>query len=223
VSKKLPAIRVFTIEGEVGWQAPAERAQVFQESLAPRLAHYKKFALVRDMNLDIIAFPEIERFNHGSRNPDGKAIAPFRNLHAGLRRIYNVSRVYLSQIAVKARAACGYGCFRNNTAIGSSFGFRDLDTRQPVGEETAAPRSRRRRYRWIMPELETGRMVILNTLPPDLVQRLPEEDQAAIRSIIGRPVKLAGYSFGQAELEFVDGAGDSHNLWVEPSLLQAAS
>jgi hypothetical protein len=64
-------------------------------------------------------------------------------------------------------------------------------------------------------------MVILNTQPPDLLQGLPEEDQAAIRSIIGRPVTLAGYSFGQAELEFVDGAGDNHSIWVEPSLLQA--
>ena len=73
-----------------------------------------------------------------------------------------------------------------------------------------------------MPKLETGRMVILTTLPPDLLKGLPEEDQAAIRSIIGRPVTLAGYSFGQAELEFVDGAGDNHSIWVEPSLLRAA-
>jgi hypothetical protein len=73
-----------------------------------------------------------------------------------------------------------------------------------------------------MVKLKTGRLVILTTLPPDLLQGLPEEDQVAIRSIIGRPVTLAGYSFGQAELEFVDSAGDNHSIWVEASLLRAA-
>jgi len=74
----------------------------------------------------------------------------------------------------------------------------------------------------MMPDFQAGHMVVLTKLPADLVQGLPDEDQAAIRSIIGRPVKLAGYSFGQAELEFVDGAGDTHSIWVEPSFLQTA-
>jgi len=55
-------------------------------------------------------------------------------------------------------------------------------------------------------------MVVLSTLPPDLLQGLPEQDQVAIRSIIGLPVTLAGYSFGQAELEFVDAAGDNEPI-----------
>jgi hypothetical protein len=75
---------------------------------------------------------------------------------------------------------------------------------------------------WTMPEFQAGNMVVLSTLPPDLLRGLPDEDQAAIRSIIGRPVTLAGYSFGQAELEFVDSSGDTHSIWVEPSLLRAA-
>jgi hypothetical protein len=73
-----------------------------------------------------------------------------------------------------------------------------------------------------MPEFETGHMVILATLPSGLLKGLPDEDQAAIRSIIGRPVRLASYSFGQAELEFVDCAGDMQYIWVDPSLLRAA-
>ena len=72
-------------------------------------------------------------------------------------------------------------------------------------------------------EFRTGDMVVLDTLPAGLLQGLPEEDQAAIRAIIGRPVMFAGYSFGQAELEFVDGAGDNHSIWIEPSLLRTAS
>ena len=74
-----------------------------------------------------------------------------------------------------------------------------------------------------MPEFETGCMVVLDTLPLDLLQELPEGDRAAIRSIIGRPVMLAGFSFGQAELDFVDGAGDNHSIGVELSLLRVAS
>jgi hypothetical protein len=74
-----------------------------------------------------------------------------------------------------------------------------------------------------MPNLvEPGRMVILDGIPPALLVGLPEDDQAAIRSIIGRPVMLAGYSFGGAEVEFIDSLGDSHSIWVEPALLRAA-
>jgi hypothetical protein len=72
-----------------------------------------------------------------------------------------------------------------------------------------------------MPTFEPGHKVVLNTLPPALLYDLPEEDQAAIISIIGQPVTFAGYSFGQAELEFVDAAGDGHSVWVEPDLLRA--
>ena len=74
-----------------------------------------------------------------------------------------------------------------------------------------------------MSEFQIGQKVFLNVLPPGLLGGLLEEDQAAIRAIIGRPVTLAGYSFGQAELEFVDSAGDEHTIWVEPSLLQATA
>ena len=58
-----------------------------------------------------------------------------------------------------------------------------------------------------MPELEPGSMVVLNSLPPGLLLGLPDEDQVAIRSIVGHPVVFAGYSWGAAEIEFVDFAG----------------
>jgi len=73
-----------------------------------------------------------------------------------------------------------------------------------------------------MPDFEVGRMVILKTLPPGLLNDLPEEDQIAIRSIVGRPVTFVGRSFGQAELEFFDSSGDGHTIWVEDSFLQSA-
>lgn len=73
-----------------------------------------------------------------------------------------------------------------------------------------------------MPELEPGSMVVLNSLPPGLLLGLPDEDQVAIRSIVGHPVVFAGYSWGAAEIEFVDSCGDSHSIWVQPSFLQPA-
>lgn len=37
-----------------------------------------------DLNFDLVAFFEPERFNDGGRKADGEAIAPFGNLHADL-------------------------------------------------------------------------------------------------------------------------------------------
>jgi hypothetical protein len=73
-----------------------------------------------------------------------------------------------------------------------------------------------------MSEFEPGRMVVLSTLPSELLSGLPEEDQIAIRSMVGHPVVFAGYSYGQAEIEFTDSQGDGHSICVEPSLLKAA-
>jgi hypothetical protein len=73
-----------------------------------------------------------------------------------------------------------------------------------------------------MAKLKPGRQVILTSIPPSLLQGLPKEEQLAIKSIVGCPVTLAGYSYGQAELEFVDSQGDGHTIWVEPDLLRPA-
>jgi hypothetical protein len=73
-----------------------------------------------------------------------------------------------------------------------------------------------------MRNLKPGRSVILTRVPASLLKGLPKEDQAAIKSIVGQPVTLAGYSYGQAELEFTDSQGDSHTIWVEPDLIRPA-
>ena len=73
-----------------------------------------------------------------------------------------------------------------------------------------------------MPEFEPGDRVILTTAPASLLHGLPQKDQQAIRAIVGRPVTLAGFSYGQAELEFKDTQGDDHTIWVERTLIRAA-
>lgn len=40
--------------------------------------------------------------------------------------------------------------------------------------------------------------------------------------MVGQPVTLAGFSYGQAELEFIDAQGDDHTIWVETALIRAA-
>jgi hypothetical protein len=72
--------------------------------------------------------------------------------------------------------------------------------------------------------LRVGSRVILVALPPRLLDGLPDEDQRAIRAIVGKPVKLVGYDDrGSAELEFADPFTvqtdehiHTHTIWVAP-------
>lgn len=73
-----------------------------------------------------------------------------------------------------------------------------------------------------MANLEPGTLVVLKNAPVSLLQGLPKEDRSAIKAIVGRPVLLAGFSYGQAELEFTDSHGDEHTIWVESALLTPA-
>ena len=73
-----------------------------------------------------------------------------------------------------------------------------------------------------MPNFRPGDRIILTTAPPAVFRGLPREDQKAIQSIIGQPVVLAGFSYGQAEVEFTDSQGDEHTIWVDADLLRPA-
>jgi hypothetical protein len=73
-----------------------------------------------------------------------------------------------------------------------------------------------------MSDVTPGQKVILKSAPPELLRGLPSEDQEAILAIVGQPVAFAGYSYGQAEIEFTDATGAGHSVWVEPSLLESA-
>jgi hypothetical protein len=67
-----------------------------------------------------------------------------------------------------------------------------------------------------------GEQVILLALPPGLLAGLPEEDQRAITSMVGRPVTLVGYDEdGRAELAFdnpfeprSNDSSHTHSIWV---------
>jgi hypothetical protein len=67
-----------------------------------------------------------------------------------------------------------------------------------------------------------GQVVVLTEAPPELLRNLPKEDCNAIYAIIGQPIVLVGYDKdGRAELQFVDGEGQYHSIWVDPIKLRA--
>ena len=58
-------------------------------------------------------------------------------------------------------------------------------------------------------------MVVLTAIPQGFLDDLPEEDQQAIREIVGKPVLLNEYDdAGRAELEFNDRDGQPHFIFV---------
>jgi hypothetical protein len=73
-----------------------------------------------------------------------------------------------------------------------------------------------------------GQRVVLLVIPPGLLDGLPDEDQRAIRAILGKPVKLLGYDeIGRAELHFddpfeprTDNCSVTHSIWVEPKFIE---
>ena len=76
-----------------------------------------------------------------------------------------------------------------------------------VQKKTAISRKR-------LPKL--GGKVVLEKLPPGLIDGLPKSDQKAITAIVGVPVQFSGYEDdGRVELEFVDDHGIFHSIYVD--------
>ena len=75
-----------------------------------------------------------------------------------------------------------------------------------------------------------GERVILLSLPPGLLDGLPDEDQRAIVAMVGKAVVLVGYDEdGRAELQFDDPfeartehSSHTHSIWVGTEFLGRA-
>ena len=69
-----------------------------------------------------------------------------------------------------------------------------------------------------------GEMVVLTAIPRGMLDDLPEDDQLAIKQIVGKPVLLNEYDdTGRAELEFRDRDGQPHFFFVAPEFIRAAA
>src|SRR6185437_5142008 len=84
VSKKLPGIRFFPVEFEIGGKAPTEGAKAFQQFFAAGLARYCQLTRVHDVDLDVVTLLQRQHLHHRAGKADGEAIAPFRDLHGAL-------------------------------------------------------------------------------------------------------------------------------------------
>jgi hypothetical protein len=70
---------------------------------------------------------------------------------------------------------------------------------------------------------EPGTTVVLVSVPPGLLNGLPQRDQRAISAIVGQPVRLVDYDdVGRAELEFTDRKGVIHYIYVQPEFISPA-
>lgn len=66
-----------------------------------------------------------------------------------------------------------------------------------------------------------GDRVVLSTLPPGLLDDLPQSDCNAILAIVGKPVVLSDFDdIGRAELEFTDDDGIIHYIYVDLRYVQ---
>jgi hypothetical protein len=66
-----------------------------------------------------------------------------------------------------------------------------------------------------------GGRVVLEKLPPGLLNGLPEEDQRAISAIVGVPIRFLGFDDGRLELEFVEDGGTIHHIYVDRQFVKA--
>lgn len=57
---------------------------------------------------------------------------------------------------------------------------------------------------------------------PDWLPTLPADDRIAIEEAVGGAVRLVGYQYGDAEIEFRDASGAWHTIWVDPSLIRVS-
>jgi hypothetical protein len=94
VSKKLPGIRLISVELEIGGEATAEAAKPLQQFLARRFARDAESSGIGDMDFNLIAFFEFEGLDHDGRKTDSEAVAPFGDLHHTLLWIYIKRYVY---------------------------------------------------------------------------------------------------------------------------------
>ena len=72
------------------------------------------------------------------------------------------------------------------------------------------------------PKLRVGEKVVLVAIPPGFMDDVPDEDQRAIRAIVGKPVMFSGYDEdGRAELDFAEAARRDHyhTIWVAPKFI----
>src|SRR5438477_7042729 len=82
VSRKTSAlIGVVAAEAEAGGQRPLQRLQPRQRALAAAVAADLEVALAGDLDLDLVAFPQVQSLDDRGGETDRQRVAPFSDLH----------------------------------------------------------------------------------------------------------------------------------------------
>ena len=64
-------------------------------------------------------------------------------------------------------------------------------------------------------EIKMGDIVVLRTLPPELIAGLPTKDVRAIASQVGQRMAVVGFDqYGNVELDFESSDGTLHTIFV---------
>src|SRR5579871_482524 len=98
VSKKSPLIGLVPVEDEVRRDPTAQFAETFQEIGPARLSPHGEVPGAVDVDLDLVAGPELKGFRDSGRDADGETVAPFGDLH-GRASGYTVIALYIRTAA----------------------------------------------------------------------------------------------------------------------------
>src|SRR5437763_15070551 len=77
VSRKLPGIRLVSVELEVGRKAPAKSSKALHQLFTARLARHAELTFVGNMDFDLVALFQFECVDYRGGKTDGQTIAPF--------------------------------------------------------------------------------------------------------------------------------------------------
>src|SRR5450830_1929116 len=77
----LSLIRLFTLEREACGERPAQLPQPLDGLFSGSIATHFELPSAGDPDLDLVAFSQLERLDHGGWKPDRQAVAPLRDLH----------------------------------------------------------------------------------------------------------------------------------------------
>jgi antitoxin Phd len=95
VSKKLAGIRLVPVELEIGGEAAAEGSKTSQQLVTPGFARDAEILAAGDMDFDLVAFVEAERFDDNGGQANRQTVSPFGNLHGNLSERYTIDLMYI--------------------------------------------------------------------------------------------------------------------------------
>src|SRR5450759_2074077 len=87
---------LFSMEREARRQRAPQPPQAFDGLLPAAVTAHFEFSIRRDPNLDLIAFLEFQRVDHGGGKPHRQAVTPLCDLHVPAPGIDILKQLYIN-------------------------------------------------------------------------------------------------------------------------------